>query len=40
MVDIQTISFVVAGISVTLAAFYYLINIMINNRARQAVILS
>jgi hypothetical protein len=40
MVDIQTISFVVAGISVTLAAIYYLINIRINNRARQAMILS
>jgi len=40
MVDIQTISFVVAGISVTLAAIYYLINIRINNRARQAAILS
>ena len=40
MVDIQTISFVVAGISVTIAAIYYLINIRINNRARQAMILS
>ena len=40
MGDIQTISFVVAGISVTLAAIYYIINIRINNRARQAVILS
>jgi hypothetical protein len=40
MIDIQTISFVVAGISVTLAAIYYLINIRINNRARQAMILS
>lgn len=40
MVDIQTISFVVAGISVTLAAVYYIINIRINNRARQAMILS
>jgi len=40
MIDIQTISFVVAGISVSLAAIYYLINIRINNRARQAAILS
>ena len=40
MVDIQTVSFVVAGISVTLAAIYYLLNIRINNRARQAMILS
>jgi hypothetical protein len=40
MVDIQTISFFVAGISVTIAAIYYLINIRINNRARQAMILS
>jgi|GEM_PF-3835809 len=40
MIDIQTISFVVAGISVTLAAIYYLINIRITNRARQAAILS
>ena len=40
MLDIQTISFVVAGISVTIAAIYYLINIRINNRARQAMILS
>jgi len=40
MVDIQTVSFIVAGISVTLAAIYYLINIRINNRARQAMILS
>jgi len=40
MVDIQTISFIVAGISVTLAAIYYLFNIRINNRARQAAILS
>ena len=40
MIDIQTISFVVAGVSVTIAAIYYLINIRINNRARQAAILS
>jgi hypothetical protein len=40
MVDIQTISFIVAGISVTIAAIYYLANIRINNRARQAMILS
>ena len=40
MVDIQTISFIVAGISVTIAAIYYLLNIRINNRARQAMILS
>jgi hypothetical protein len=40
LVDIQTISFVVAGISVSIAAIYYLINIRINNRARQAAILS
>jgi hypothetical protein len=40
MVDLQTISFVVAGISVSIAAIYYLINIRINNRARQAAILS
>jgi len=40
MVDIQTISFIVAGISVTIAAIYYLANIKINNRARQAMILS
>jgi len=40
MIDIQTISYVVAGISVSLAAIYYLVNIRITNRARQAVILS
>ncbi len=40
MVDIQTVSFAVAGISVTIAAIYYLMNIKINNRARQAMILS
>ena len=40
MVDIQTISFFVAGISVTIAAIYYMLNIRINNRARQAMILS
>ena len=40
MVDIQTISIGVAGMSVSLAAIYYLLNIRINNRARQATILS
>ena len=40
MIDIQTISFVVAGVSVSLAAIYYLINIRNTNRARQAAILS
>jgi hypothetical protein len=40
MVEIQTVSFAVAGISVTIAAIYYLMNIKINNRARQASILS
>ena len=40
MIDLQTISFVVAGISVSLAAMYYLINIRMTNRARQAAILS
>ncbi len=40
MIDIQTISFVVAGISVSLAAIYYVINIRMTNRARQAAILS
>jgi len=40
MIDIQTISFVVAGLSVSLAAIYYLINIRMTNRARQASILS
>ena len=40
MIDIQTISFVVAGISVSLAAIYYLVNIRMTNLARQAAILS
>ena len=40
MIDIQTISYVVAGISVSLAAIYYVINIRMSNRARQAAILS
>ena len=40
MVDIQTISFVVAGISVTIAAIYYLSTLKSTYRARQAMILS
>jgi hypothetical protein len=40
MVDIQTISIIVPSISLTLAAIWYILNIKINNRARQAMILS
>lgn len=40
MVDVQTISFIIAGISVSVAAIYYLVNIRMTNRARQATILS
>ena len=40
MVDIQTVSFVVAGISVTIAAIYYLSTLKNTYRARQAMILS
>ena len=40
MADIQTVSFVVAGISVTIAAIYYLSTLKNTYRARQAMILS
>ena len=40
MVDIQTISFLIAGISVSIAAIYYLFNIKNDYRSRQALILS
>jgi len=40
MVDIQTVSFVVAGISVTIAAIYYISNLRSTYRSRQALILS
>jgi hypothetical protein len=40
MVDIQTISFVVAGISVTIAAIYYISTLRNTYRGRQASILS
>ena len=40
MVDIQTISFVVAGISVTIAAIYYISTLRSTYRGRQALILS
>jgi hypothetical protein len=40
MVDIQTVSFVVAGISVTIAAIYYISTLRNTYRGRQASILS
>ena len=40
MVDIQTISFVVAGISVSIAAIYYISTLRSTYRGRQALILS
>ena len=40
MVDIQTISFVVAGISVTIGAIYYISTLRSTYRGRQALILS
>jgi hypothetical protein len=40
MIDIQTVSFLIAGISVSLAAIYYLLNIKNDYRSRQALILS
>ena len=40
MVDIQTISFFIAGVSVSIAAIYYLLNIRNDYRSRQALILS
>ena len=40
MVDIQTISFAIAGVSVTLAAISYISNLRATNRARQAALFS
>ena len=40
MVDIQTVSFLIAGVSVSIAAIYYLLNIKNDYRSRQALILS
>ena len=40
MIDIQTISFVVAGISVTIGAIYYISTLRSTYRSRQALILS
>ena len=40
MFDIQTISFVVAGISVTIGAIYYISTLRSTYRGRQALILS
>ena len=40
MVDVQTVSFLIAGVSVSIAAIYYLLNIKNDYRSRQALILS